>query len=401
MDNALENKIHAALEQQARKLAGFDLLKLGKNAIYGAFCILMTVIEAATDAASIESKAKEADADTVFYHLGKLTVEAVEGMLKANIGRAVKLAKRMFGGRKFAIAIDYTDEMYYGDENNAPVVGTKQKNGSSYAFKYLTVNIVVKDCRFFLFAYPVFERGDNWKYVEKVLDLLGEFDIKTHVLLLDREFNDSMTLELLQERGYCYIIPADQDSKFERWKKAAGKFPAIFRGWNVAGAETDLVMLEEKGHVYGYLTNLPREFYSHDAFVLSGLYAKRWGIETAHRVEDKFRIYTTTKNGVARYLFFAFSVLLYNLWVWINLAFGLSGAASLRVDEMVQMLRKAFEEFWRWLKTPERWFCCQLEKFGGASFCAWQPCAALGQLRLPAEEIVDAPVFKPFFGHRV
>jgi putative transposase len=376
MEKMFEDKIPAALRQQARKLAGCGLLEMGRNAIYSAFGLLMTVIEAASGAASIESKAKTADADTVFYHLGKLSVDAIEGMLKTNIGRAVKLAKRMFGGRKFAIAIDYTDEMFYGDESKAPVVGTKHKNGSSYAFKYLTVNIVVKNCRFFLFAYPVFERGDNWKYIEKTLDLLEEFGIKTHVLLLDREFNDSMTLELLQRRNHAYIIPADQDSKFERWKKSAEKFPAIFRGWNVAGVETDLVMLEGKGHVYGYLTNLPEEFYRDDAFALSGLYAKRWGIETAHRIEDKFRIYTTTRNGAIRYLFFAISVLLYNLWVWINMTFGLAGAAAIKVEEMIQMLRSMFDELRRWLKSPDRWFCRQLENFGRAAF-------ALGSHALP------------------
>jgi hypothetical protein len=398
MDSNVSDKIPAALRQQARKLAGYGLLEMGRNAIYSTFSLLMTVIEAATSAASIESKAKTADADTVFYHLGKLSVEAIEGMLKTNIGRAVKLAKRMFGGRRFAIAIDYTDEMYYGDENKAPVVGTKHKNGSSYAFKYLTVNIVVKNCRFFLFAYPVFERGNNWIYIEKTLDLLEEFGIKTYVLLLDREFNDSMTLELLQRRNYAYITPADQDGKFERWKKSAGNFPAIFKGWSVAGVETDLVMLEERGHVYGYLTNLPREFYKADAFVLSGLYAKRWGIETAHRVEDKFRIYTTTKNGIARYLFFAISVLLYNLWIWINLTFGLAGAAAIRVDEMIQMLRSMFDEFWRWLKSPERWFCCQLENSGRAAFCAWRPCAARQRRKLLSMNTARMHNFKPVFG---
>ncbi len=398
MDSNVSDKIPAALRQQARKLAGYGLLEMGRNAIYSAFSLLMTVIEAATSAASIESKAKTADADTIFYHLGKLSVEAIEGMLKASIRRAVKLAKRMFGGRKFAIAIDYTDEMYYGDENKAPVVGTKHKNGSSYAFKYLTVNIVMKGCRFFLFAYPVFERGNNWIYIEKTLDLLEEFGIKTYVLLLDREFNDHLTLGLLQERGYSYVIPADQDSKFKRWKKAAKKFPAVFNGWEVAGAETTLVMLEEKGHVYGYLTNLPKEFYKDDAFVLSGLYAKRWGIETAHRVEDKFRIYTTTKNGVVRFLFFAISVLLYNLWVWLNLTIGLFGAARIMVEEMIQMLRSMFEEFWRWLKSPEMWFCCQLENFERVAFCALQPCAAMRQPMLLPKENAAKPVFKPVLG---
>lgn len=401
MDSEISDKIPAALMHQARKIANYDLLKIGKNALYSAFTMLMTVVEAAASAASIESTAKAADADTIFYHLSKLTVEEIEKMFKTNVQRSVKLAKRMFGGRKFAIAIDFTDEMFYGDESKAQVVGTKPKNGSSYAFKYLTVNIVVKGCRFFLFAYPVFERGEIWRHVEKVLDVLEEYEIKTYVLLLDREFNDGMTLELLQSRGYWFVIPADQDSKFERWKKAADRLPAIFRGWSIAGVETNLVMLQEEGHVYGYLTNLPEEFYKNNAFVLSELYGKRWGIETAHRVEDRFRIYTTTKNGIVRYLFFAISMLLYNLWVWLNLTFGLSGSANITVDELIGLLLKSFDEFWRWLKSPDRWFCCWVESFGRAAFCPWQQYAACWQPTLPIRELVVLPPFWPVSGHPV
>jgi len=353
----IRDKIPSALMQQARKMANDVLLKIGKNAIYSLFDVIQPVIEAAVAASSIEAKAKTADADTVFYHLEKLSIDDVESFLKRKVSRAVKLAKRRFGNRKFAVAIDYTDEMFYGDEEQAPVVGTKHKNGSSYAFKYLTVNIVMAGCRFFLFTYPIFTRGENWIYIEKVLDLLEEFNLKTYVLLLDKEFNDSKTLGLLQDRGYQYIIPADQDSKFERWKSAADRFPAIFRGWTVAGVETTLVMLEEDGKIYGYLTNLPEGFYRDNAFVLSELYSKRWGIETAHRVEDDFRIYTTTRNGAIRYFFFVISVLVYNLWVWVNLNFGLVGSMRITVAELKEILQKSFEEFWRWLSSPEKWFC--------------------------------------------
>lgn len=375
----IRDKIPAALMQQARKMANDVLLKIGKNALYSVFDIIQPVIEAAAAATSVERKARTADADTVFYHLEKLSVEDIEQLLKRRVRRAVNLAKRRLGNRKFAVAIDYTDEMFYGDEEQAPVVGTKHKNGSSYAFKYLTVNIVMAGCRFFLFACPIFTRGENWFYVEKVLDLLEEFDLKTYVLLLDREFNDSKTLGLLQGRGYCYVIPADQDSKFDRWKKAAGRFPAVFRGWTVADVETTLVMLEEKGQVYGYLTNLPENFYRDNAFVLSELYSKRWGIETAHRVEDDFRIYTTTRNGNIRYFFFMISILLYNLWVWTNLNFGLVGGMRITVAEIKEILSKAFEEFWRWLASPEKWFC-----FPAAGHSERRLfCTCFGCLRMP------------------
>ncbi len=371
MEWAFGDKIPAALMQQARKMARDVLLKIGKNALYSVFDIIQPVIEAAVAATSVERKAKTADADTVFYHLEKLSVDDIEKLLKRKVSRAVKLAKRRFGNRKFAVAIDYTDEMFYGDEELAPVVGTKHKDGSSYAFKYLTVNIVMEGCRFFLFTYPIFTRGDNWVYVEKVLDLLEEFCLKTYVLLLDKEFNDSKTLDLLQDRGYWYIIPADQDSKFDRWKKAADRFPATFRGWTVAEVETTLIMLEEEGHIYGYLTNLPEDFYRDDAYVLSKLYSKRWGIETAHRVEDDFRIYTTTRNGTIRYFFFVISILIYNLWVWVNLNFGLVGSLRISVAEIKEILTKSFEEFWRWLSSPERWFSLTSnEKIGKCYFLA-------------------------------
>lgn len=368
MDRAFGDKIPAVLLRQAREIAKDVLLKIGKNAFYSVFDIIQPVIEAAVAATSVERKAKTADADTVFYHLGKLTVEDVEALLKRKVKRAVKLAKRRFGNRKFAIAIDYTDEMFYGNEEQAPVVGTKPKNGTSYAFKYLTVNIAMAGCRFFLFAYPVFERGDNWLYVEKVLDLLEEFEVKTYVLLLDREFNDGKTLDLLKGRRYNFITPSDQDSKFERWKDAVEKFPAIFRGWTVAEVETTLVMLEEGKQVYGYLTNLPEDFYRDDAYVLSQLYSKRWGIETAHRVEDDFRIYTTTRNGIVRYFFFVISVLVYNLWVWVHLNFGLVGSMRITVAEIKEILSKSFEEFWRWLSSPQNWFSLRIDEKSGKSY---------------------------------
>lgn len=369
MRKKVENKICTAVKKKARQIAKHDLLPMGKNSIYDLFALLLTVIEAAAASSSVELKAMGPDADTVFYHLQKLSVEAVESMLKVFVGRAVKLIKRRFGNRKFAVAIDFTEEMYYGKKGNPSVVGTKHKNGSNFAYRFLTVSIVTNNCRFFLFAYPA-ERGRNSFYVEKVIGILREFEIKAYVLLLDREFNDAETINLLQEEDYCYIIPSDQDSKFKRWAKAAGKYPAIARGWRIADlAETTLVILEEKEHVYGYFTNLPESFYKDDAYALSFLYSKRWGIETAHRVDDKFRIYTTTKEGVFRYFFFVISVLLYNLWVWINLNFGLFGNAAIRVDEIKDMLRKIYDEFLRLLSCPEKWFSFGLQNsFEGVTF---------------------------------
>ena len=386
MENCKQNKIPAALMEQARKLTAYDLLKIGKNAVYGVAGIIQTAIEAALAASSVEATAKAADADTVFYHLGKLSVEDTERMLKQHVGRSVELLKRRFGGRKYAVAIDYTDEMFYGNKKTEGVVGTKRKGSTNYAFQYLTVNIVVENCRFFLFSYPIFKRGDNWRHIEKTLDILEEFGVNAYVLLLDREFNNGMTLKLLDGREYDFITPSDQDSKFIRWKETAKKFSAISRCWKVADAETTLIMLQEGEHVYGYLTNIEEEFYRDDAYILSWLYSKRWGIETAHRVEDGFRIHTTTKNWIVRYFFFVISILIYNLWVWVNLNFCLVGKLRITVAKLKRILLCAFEEFWLWLRSPQRWFSMpslQNEKRGYF--------ACFGRLRLPICSAVALP----------
>lgn len=45
-----------------------------------------------------------------------------------------------------SIAIDWHDQMYYGDYEKTPMVnGTERKARSSYAFQFLTVSLLVDD----------------------------------------------------------------------------------------------------------------------------------------------------------------------------------------------------------------------------------------------------------------
>lgn len=53
-------------------------------------------------------------------------------------------------------------------------------------------------------------------------------------------------------------------------------------------------------------------------------YGKRWGQETAYRVQDAFIVKTTSRNYSVRLFYFLFSVCLYNLWVLANILVGLA-----------------------------------------------------------------------------
>lgn len=49
-------------------------------------------------------------------------------------------------------------------------------------------------------------------------------------------------------------------------------------------------------------------------------YDKRWGIETSYRVKKySFRPKTTSKNYFIRFFYFMFSVLMYNLWILLDI----------------------------------------------------------------------------------
>ena len=132
-----------------------------------------------------------------------------------------------------------------------------------------------------------------------------------------------------------HITPAVQDDKFERWVASVEKFPVLFRGWQMQNSdketvEINLVVSEEffenregrlERRLCGFFTNLPEKRYRDRPEIIAEMYGRRWGIETAHRCEDEFRIKSTSVSGIVRYLYFVASILVYNLWVYLNLLF--------------------------------------------------------------------------------
>lgn len=320
------------MEGPARQLARHELFRPGPNARHKAEAILLVVILAALNGISIEMQAEGISPDAAFYHLNyKLSIDSVELMMEESIRRSVILLKRRFGGRKFAIAMDYTDEMYYGKKTHGLVVGTKPKAGTCWAHKYFTVSIVTDGGRFFLFSYPVESRSTSHVFfINRAFGFMKELGISPHVLLLDREFNGVDVIAWLEDEGLRYVTPLDHDSKFTRKMAEVKKFPALFNCWQITNADketvyADVVVLERfddegKQILHGFATNMPKNYYQKDVEMLAQLYSRRWGIETAHREEDKFRVYTTCTNGIVRYLFFVVGLLLYNLWVELNLS---------------------------------------------------------------------------------
>jgi len=366
---AFEDKIPAVLRRQAKKMESYDLMGMGKNCRLSQCMLLALAISSAFLGISLEQKAlndKNFTSDVLYHHLnGKVGIDNAEAMLNYFVSkRGLKLLRRRFCNWGFYVAIDFTDEMFYGTKDTRGVVGTKHKKGSNHAFRYMTMCIVTPKGRFLLWAYPMENRQETLFLLNKALGKLEETGLKVHAILLDREFNYTDALALVGEK-YKYITPADQDKKFKRYIK--GGCPAYCDDWRIQNKNgeqisTQLAVLQEQGHKYGYYTNMQRKRFFKNMEVLSVIYGMRWGIETAHREIYGFRIPTSSKKMEVRYLFFVISVLLYNLSVWINLFFCLAGTAHVTFSEIKEMLRQIFEEFNLWLKSPERWL--SMRSFG-------------------------------------
>lgn len=342
MSNEKLKKVAAALPEKVRKLANYELFELGRNAQHKVQDMLRVLFEAALNATSVETVCKvkkdSPSADTVRNHLNwKVSLDAVEDMMKDRVRWFTTLLKRRFGTTKFEIAIDWTDEPYYGDRRNPSIIGMEPKAGTCWAYEFFTASIVVPGGRLLFFVYPLYSRENLLYYVNRALLFFKELGFQASLLLFDRGFRSTDLLAFLRHDAKIpFITPAVQDGKFERWVASVEKFPARFNGWPMQNdigetVEVDLVVQEEfvenrktgkiERQIYGFLTNLPHETYQDNVEIISEFYRKRWGIETAHRCEDDFRIKSTSVNGIARYLYFVVSCLVYNLWVYLNLLF--------------------------------------------------------------------------------
>jgi putative transposase len=263
--------------------------------------------------------------DTLLYHLKKFdTSELLESYEKIT-DQIISMAKnRGLLNGPVDCAIDFTDELYYGDRNDPMVVGTKPQKGTSKAFRFATITITEKDCRLTIRALPVNEHSSKADVVADLVKYAQE-RINIGVLCIDRGFYSIDVFNALNNLGVKYVIPAQQNPKIV-WAMRAQEPPKVIpitvgepRKKSVPA--NLVIVLNDDMEKHGFITNMnPDRMHTRR---ISKLYSKRWGIETAYRVKKNFRPKTTSKNYIIRLFYFLFSVCVYNLWELINVILAL------------------------------------------------------------------------------
>jgi putative transposase len=315
------------------KIQTYVLFQIGNNADHTLQDLMKLPLGAAISNTSIESESLHEDipsADVFYHHANnKLDKKEILKMCIRYAAEIVKLIKNIFMRSNFTIAIDFTEDPYYGDKENFYVVGGQRKNSTNDSFRRLTAAIAEEGFRFVLFAYPVSKDDHNDALlVEEAIRKIRKLGITIGKVLLDREFYNSKIIFLCNYFNIDYIIPAKKDSKVERkieeLKKAEKKFPIIVENYEIEDQLTNLLLMEDKNDkgepiIYGFITNIEVEKFRNDPEIISECYRKRWDIENANKFQDAFNIHTNSTNGLVRYFFFVLTVLLHNFWVLVNL----------------------------------------------------------------------------------
>jgi hypothetical protein len=269
------------------------------------------------------------NADTLLYHIKKNDLTAVEEFFSKFMEMAFRDAKQkgLISGRAVDVAIDATPAWrFYGDRYDRDgrevkgIEGYKPERGTSYAYQFITLDIVEHNERITLIALPVFHRADQNRLVEQLLSY-AKSKVRISRVLLDRGFFDAECINMLNRMGLRYIMPAKVNSRDVR-KVSRLTAPRIVPNCAMKGCRFNLVVTEVQGEKYYFATNIPTR--SDDlifAFRIKDLYRRRWQIESGYRTKKyAFLPKTTSKNYTIRYFYFMMAVILYNYWVIADIA---------------------------------------------------------------------------------
>lgn len=211
------------------------------------------------------------------------------------------------------IAFDWHDQMFYGDYENADMVsGTKPKQGSSYAYQYMSAGILVDDRRLTVALIPIKSREHLLSYVEYALAQIRNMGIKVKYLLFDGGFSSVSLPIYLQKHGYRYVLHFTPNAVTKRMDLKDGESALYDAG---DGQSFRIVRADdsETNIKYLFATNMdckPKRVLKR--------FKRRWGVETSYRKHNEFLAKTTSKNYVVRLLYYSVAVCIYNCWCILN-----------------------------------------------------------------------------------
>jgi len=251
------------------------------------------------------------NADTALMYFKSIDRYELQSVVSLVLGEQVEELKRKgLLKRPVPIAFDWHDQMFYGDHDTDMVSGTRPRDGSSYAYQYLTASILVDGKRLTVVLTPIRSREHIVEYVKDALNRIRVMGVRVRYLLFDGGFSCLELPSWLGENGYAYVIhftPNPVTKRMDLRDGGAASYPSDrpFKLVRVDDRETKISYL--------FATNMtcrPKR--------LLRRYKTRWGVETTYREHNLFLPKTKSKNYTVRLLYYAAAVCIYNAWCILN-----------------------------------------------------------------------------------
>ena len=281
---------------------------------FGREQIAEMLLSAALQKQSIEFVSQKPTGDTVFLRLKA-------GLTVTNLREVIAMSRPIVK-EPVRIAIDVHDVMYYGDRFQG-IVGTRERAGSNFAFKYLVAKIVGSKHVYVVGLRELTDGRVTESTIEMLEELRKAYDISE--ILMDGGFPSSVLIEYLNGRGMHYVcrfrstttvrnadIRYNEPVHYSTVKKTRGDRPNTLA--------VDFFVYRYKGHKTDFYLISDRK---EDAKSIRMEFKKRWGIETGFRDNNRVKIKTCTKNFLVRIFIYFLACLVYNLWVRIRAVIGI------------------------------------------------------------------------------
>jgi hypothetical protein len=282
------------------------------------------------------------DADTHLHNVKRLDPDMVQKMVDEGIGRMVKEAKHHLQfNRPVNVAIDMTYVAYYGERDELEMVmGAPGTKSYDWCYKFATLTVVGENVKFTLAVRPV-QKGDL--VGEIVRDLLK--DAREHVTIAmvyaDSEFCSVDSIRALEDAGVRFVIPSPKNKRVKREigrmkqdievREDYAIYGPVSGGATNKRAAASLVLLpssKDKEKTVAFMTNkdVKTSTETERKYTKSVIdrYSRRWGIENSYKTIKDFLAWTTSKDYTVRLFYFGFAVLLYNMWLLVDLLVQLS-----------------------------------------------------------------------------
>lgn len=288
--------------------------------------------------------------------LAGMESDAVERMLSQTVREQLRKLRRldMLPEDGLTVAIDMHLISRYDRTRGEELTRSRYKNGTKYFERYATVQCVNDGARLHLGCLPVPALESVPKMVRALMEQCMADGIQIRLCLFDREFFSAENISGLNGLGINYLMPCrNTHGVVESLRRFAADprrdtLPCTLAG-SGATAPYNMVVVERRrrdpkktptapeNRYIGFATNMP--------WVDVIVYAVRWGIESGYARVEAMRAKTRSRRPGARLFCFAYSLMVFNMWVMARALLSASGLPLARRKGTVTQL--AFKEILR------------------------------------------------------